>query len=109
MLVALVRDAEVREVGGERAIVVIHAVAEQVVRRAVAVAAAERSDQRAHHRPVAAREGAQVDVGDVVLEPPAVREPREVAGQRAEPVARADRALGGMPVLRRSRSAFARP
>ena len=64
VLVALVRLPDVREVDLERAVVLVHAVAEQVVRRPVGVAAAltEALDQRADGRAVAARERAQVDV-----------------------------------------------
>ena len=39
---------------------------------------------------VAARERADLDVGDVVLEPPAVRVPGELSGEYAEAVAGAD-------------------
>ena len=96
VLVALVGLRDVREVDLERTIVHVHAVAEQIVRRPVRVAVTlpEALDQGADDRAIAAREGAQVDVRDVVLEPPAVREPGEVAREDAEPVALADRCAG---------------
>src|ERR1700752_129389 len=88
VLVALVRLRRVREADVERTVVVVDAVAEQVVRRPVGVAAAlaECLHDRSDNGSVAAREGAQLDVGDVVLEPPPVREAGEVAREDAEPV-----------------------
>ena len=41
--------------------------------------------------PVAAGQGTHLDVGDVVLEPAAVRVARELTGEHTEPVARPDR------------------
>ena len=67
-----------------------------------------RSPRRsADDRAVAARERAELDVRYVVLEAPAVREAGEVAAERAEAVARADRGGRRNPVFSRIRSACA--
>ena len=66
----------------ERPVVCVHTVAEQVVRALV-----RQPEQRVQERSVALREGAKLDVDDVVLEPPAVGEPGEIARQHAEAIA----------------------
>src|SRR4029078_5402301 len=78
-VVALVRWSDVRERREERAVVPVHAVAELVVR--LQVTEPERGMQE---RAVAARDRTQLEVHDVVAEPPSVRESREVAVQDAE-------------------------
>src|ERR1700719_1677879 len=93
VFVALVWNRKVGKAASERTIVRINPVAEQVVGCAIRVAGAEaeRLDERAGHRAVSAREGSKLNVRDVILEAPAVREPCEVAAEHAEAVARTGR------------------
>src|SRR2546425_2979086 len=83
VVVSLMRRRDVRERRPERRLILIDAVAEQVVRRPVRVSVTEPEslDDRSDDRPVAAGERPQLDVGHVVLEPPAVREAGKVAPQ----------------------------
>src|SRR5262245_36625585 len=77
------RGRHVREMTEERLVVPIDAIAKLVVRRLVG-----KSQHRVQDRPVAFGERAQVDVDDVVFEPPAVRESGEVAREDTKPASR---------------------
>src|SRR5262245_4653203 len=91
MLVTLMRQREIWKRREERTIVCVHAIAERIIWSSIRVSRAEpkRLDEP-RHSSVAAGERAQVDVGHVVLEAAAVREPSEIAGQHAKPVSLSD-------------------
>src|SRR6266545_2846158 len=86
VLVSLMRARQIRERREKRLLIRVDAVAKQIVRRPIGIPGAEskRFDDRPDDRTVAAREGSQLDVGDVVLEPTAIRESGEVPGEHAE-------------------------
>ena len=84
VLVAAMRRRRVREGRQERHVVGVDAVAEQVVRRPV-----RHAEDRVERRAVALDEGAELDVGHVVEQTPAVREAAQVAVDGAEPARRA--------------------
>src|SRR6478752_2813421 len=78
--VALVRQPDVREGRQEWRVVGVDAVAEQVVRGAV-----RHAEDRVEGRSVTLDEGAELDIGHVVHETPAVGEAAQIAIDGAEP------------------------
>src|SRR5438034_10522998 len=80
-LVALMRQADVRERREQALVVRVDAVTELVVRLQVA-----QPERLVQDRAVAAGDRTELDVDNVVSEAPPVREAREVARERSQPV-----------------------